>query len=241
MSARARTWSESTFRCRVTRPTPAGAEPPAPWDANTSWSTARWSPPPDHKRARCQLQRLRRHEADGPAGATASASRALPSPVTPTSGHPDASRTGSSIDGGVVWPVVPAGVYRVTARHRSTRFAPSAPPASRGGSSIQPPQGSTSSAPARGRLRRRSVARLVDFDLSVLQGPPEGAGQAREYVAVAACRARQEGPSRPSHQGLCAGKRTLAFPIGQGLAGKQIAVKLTREDGQGNVKPRPET
>ena len=37
-------------------------------------------------------------------------------------------------------------------------------------------------------------------------------------------------------KGYASGKRTLAFPVGQGLAGKRIAVKLTVEDGQGNVK-----
>ena len=63
--------------------------------------------------------------AHGVAGATASASPALPNPVYfNESVIPDASRTASSVDGGVVWPVVPAGVYRFSAQHPSTRFAP---------------------------------------------------------------------------------------------------------------------
>jgi hypothetical protein len=62
--------------------------------------------------------------AHGVAGATASATPALPEPVYFNENViPDPLQELSSIDGGVVWTRVPAGVYRIRAHHPSTRFA----------------------------------------------------------------------------------------------------------------------
>jgi hypothetical protein len=62
--------------------------------------------------------------AHGVAGATASARPALPDPIYfNESVIPDPSLTESSVDGGVLWLDVPAGVYRFRAHHPSARFA----------------------------------------------------------------------------------------------------------------------
>ncbi|HET6508691.1 MAG TPA: hypothetical protein VFG42_17995 [Baekduia sp.] len=62
--------------------------------------------------------------AHGVAGATATASPALPAPVYFNKDViPDRSQPRSSKDGGVIWPVVPTGTYTITAHHASTRFA----------------------------------------------------------------------------------------------------------------------
>jgi hypothetical protein len=62
--------------------------------------------------------------AHGVAGATASAVPPLPAPVYFNEDViPDPLQEMSSIDGGVVWTGVPAGVYRIRASHPSTRFA----------------------------------------------------------------------------------------------------------------------
>jgi hypothetical protein len=62
--------------------------------------------------------------AHGVAGATASATPALPAPVYFNEDViPDPMQELSSVDGGVVWTRVPAGVYRIRAQHPSTRFA----------------------------------------------------------------------------------------------------------------------
>jgi hypothetical protein len=62
--------------------------------------------------------------AHGVAGATAFASPALPAPIYfNRQVVPDPARRRSSVDGGVIWPRVPAGVYRIRGRHPSTRFA----------------------------------------------------------------------------------------------------------------------
>ncbi len=62
--------------------------------------------------------------AHGVAGATASASPALPAPVYFNDKVvPDRSQKSSSIDGGVIWTGVPAGVYTVRASKPGTRFA----------------------------------------------------------------------------------------------------------------------
>jgi hypothetical protein len=62
--------------------------------------------------------------AHGVAGATAFATPALPGPTYfNESVLPDPAQRSSSVDGGVVWTRVPAGAYRIRARHPSTRFA----------------------------------------------------------------------------------------------------------------------
>lgn len=62
--------------------------------------------------------------AHGVAGATAFASPALPAPIYFNDDViPDPAQPLSSIDGGVIWTGVPTGVYRLRARHPSTRFA----------------------------------------------------------------------------------------------------------------------
>jgi hypothetical protein len=62
--------------------------------------------------------------AHGVAGATAFASPSLPAPTYFNDDViPDPAQPRSSIDGGVIWTGVPTGVYRLRARHPSTRFA----------------------------------------------------------------------------------------------------------------------
>lgn len=62
--------------------------------------------------------------AHGVAGATATASPALPAPIYFNKDViPDRSQPTSSPDGGVIWPVVPAGTYTFTAHSATTRFA----------------------------------------------------------------------------------------------------------------------
>ncbi len=62
--------------------------------------------------------------AHGVAGATAAASPSLGRPTYFNEDViPDPAQALSSKDGGVIWTRVPAGVYTITARHPSTRFA----------------------------------------------------------------------------------------------------------------------
>ena len=62
--------------------------------------------------------------AHGVAGATAFASPALPEPIYFNENViPDPAQQRSSPDGGVIWTRVPAGAYRIRARHPSSRFA----------------------------------------------------------------------------------------------------------------------
>jgi hypothetical protein len=62
--------------------------------------------------------------AHGVAGATATGKPTLPNPVYFNSSVlPDPNQAKSSVDGGVVWIGVPAGVYTISARHPTKRFA----------------------------------------------------------------------------------------------------------------------
>lgn len=62
--------------------------------------------------------------AHGVAGATAFATPALPAPIYFNEDViPDPAQQRSSVDGGVLWTRVPAGSYKIRARHPSTRFA----------------------------------------------------------------------------------------------------------------------
>ncbi|MCE3266858.1 MAG: hypothetical protein K0S15_1567 [Solirubrobacterales bacterium] len=74
------------------------------------------------------------------------------------------------------------------------------------------------------------------FDLSGSRARLKLRVRAREYVAVGSLIRGGKRVVRRRTKGYAPGRRTLAFPIGRGLAGKRIAVKLTLEDGQGNVK-----
>ncbi len=60
----------------------------------------------------------------GVAGATAAADPPLPDPVYFNEFViPDFSRTETSVDGGIIWPLVPAGTYRITTVSPDRRFA----------------------------------------------------------------------------------------------------------------------
>ena len=62
--------------------------------------------------------------AHGVGGAMAFATPALPGPIYFNENvMPDPAQRRSSVDGGVLWTGVPAGVYTIRARHPSTRFA----------------------------------------------------------------------------------------------------------------------
>lgn len=178
--------------------------------------------------------------AHGVAGATASASPALPNPVYfNASVIPDSSRTESSIDGGVVWPVVPAGVYRFEAHHSTTRFAPFRATCEPGRVvNANPPQGLYELAPGE-EIDSSVSASLasVHFDLSGAKARLKARVKAREYVAVSGLlRHRKRSLAKRRTGGYAPGKRTLSFPLGRRLTGKRVAVELTVEDGQGNVR-----
>ncbi len=69
-------------------------------------------------------RRFTAYGAHGIGGATAFGKPALPKAIYFNEDViPDPAQPLSSIDGGVVWTRVPAGVYRIRARHPSTRFA----------------------------------------------------------------------------------------------------------------------
>jgi len=177
--------------------------------------------------------------AHGVAGATARSSPALPTPVYfNESVIPDASRTESSIDGGVVWPVVPSGIYRFTAQHPSSRFSPFRATCEPGRVvNANPPQGFYELAPGE-RLDSSVAASLgsLGFDRGA-KARLRARVKAREYVAVSGLlRHGKRTLSRRRTKGYAPGKRTLSFPVGRRLAGKRVAVKLTVEDGQGNVR-----
>ena len=152
---------------------------------------------------------------------------------------PDASRTESSIDGGVVWPVVPRGVYRFAAHHPSTRFAPFRATCEPGRVvNANPPQGFYELRPGE-QVDSTVAASLASthFDLSGSKALLKARVKAREYVAVSGVLRRgKKARAKRRTKGYAPGKRTLAFPVGRNLAGKKIGVKLTVEDGQGNVK-----
>jgi hypothetical protein len=69
-------------------------------------------------------RRFTAYGAHGIGGATAFGTPALPKAIYFNEDViPDPAQARSSVDGGVVWTRVPAGVYRIRARHPSTRFA----------------------------------------------------------------------------------------------------------------------
>jgi hypothetical protein len=178
--------------------------------------------------------------AHGVAGATASASPELPGPVYFNEMVlPDRTRTSSSEDGGVIWPIIPAGVYRFSAQHATTRFAPFR--------ATCVPGRVVNASPTRGfyELRpgeqpdtkvRASLAD-VHYDLSGRRPVLKVRMQAKEYVALAGRLLR--GKRRPlarATKGFAPGKRALSFKLPRGAAGDRVTLKLTLEDPEGNVR-----
>src|SRR5262245_38024854 len=168
-----------------------------------------------------------------------------PDPVLPNTVYfnesvvPDPALNESSIDGGVVWPVVPEGVYRFMAHHPSTSFAPFRATCEPGRVvNANPPQGFYELRPGE-RVDSSVAASLASthFDLSGSKARLKARVKAREYVAVRGVVKRgKKARAKRRTKGYAPGKRTLTFPIGDKLSGKRVTVKLTVEDGQGNVK-----
>ena len=178
--------------------------------------------------------------AHGVAGATATASPPLPAPVYfNDSVIPDASRTTSSGDGGVVWPSVPAGVYRFTAWHPSTRFSPFRATCEPGRVvNANPPQGFFELRPDE-QIDSSVAASLASthFDLSRARPLLKVRVRAREYVAMSArLIAHRRVLDQESTAGYAPGKRSLALPVGRRHLGGRVKVRLSLEDGQGNLK-----
>jgi hypothetical protein len=144
--------------------------------------------------------------AHGVPGATAFASPRLPAPIYFNSQVvPDPAQRRSSVDGGVIWPRVPAGVYRIRGRHPSTRFASFVATCTPGRIvNANPPWGLHQlgkpmpvTVSARWSVRMRTV-RLRGLRVAKL--PPD-----------AAVRVRCRGPRCPF------GRRTIAAPRGGSL------------------------
>ncbi len=170
--------------------------------------------------------------AHGVAGATASASPALPAPVYFNSSViPDRSLTQSSVDGGVIWTEVPAGVYRVRARHPSTRFAEFTASCAPGRLvNANPPWGLRELRPGEPRDKR------VFASVSSARAEPIGDRRrvvrvttaADEYVAVAASVSRR-------------GHELVATEPGKGVGeyspgARRLSLELPRRPRRGSVR-----
>lgn len=175
--------------------------------------------------------------AHGVAGATGSATPALGKPTYfNDSVIPDASKTESSIDGGVVWTRIPAGVYRFSAQHPTTRFANFRATCVPGRVvNANPPQGFYELRPGE-ELDTAVDARLARPSVVGRGSRLKIKASGGEYVSVAGellKGAKRVGRSVP--EGYRPGPRRLFFKLGDGLAGRRLTVRVTAEDGEGNV------
>ncbi|MGZ5322264.1 MAG: hypothetical protein ACXWFN_12575 [Solirubrobacterales bacterium] len=175
--------------------------------------------------------------AHGVAGATGFATPALPKPTYFNDFViPDPSRTESSVDGGVIWTGVPAGVYRFGARHASTRFAGFRATCVNGRVvNANPPQGLYELRPGE-ELDTAVDARLARPSVVGHGSRLKVKASGGEYVSVAGellKGAKRVGRSVP--KGYRPGPRRLFFKLGDGLAGRKLKVRVTAEDGEGNV------
>jgi hypothetical protein len=175
--------------------------------------------------------------AHGVAGATASSVPAMPAPVYfNESVIPDPSRTESSNDGGVIWTRVPAGTYRISGHHPSTRFADFRATCVAGRIvNANPPQG----------LYELRPGEVLDTSVDATLAKPRVVRSGRklklklssgEYVSVAADLLRgKKRIARKAPPGYRPGARRLSFKLGRKLAGSKLRVVATVTDGQGNV------
>lgn len=180
----------------------------------------------------------------GVAGATASATPALPGPIYFNSSVlPDPSLTESSDDGGVIWLGVPPGVYRLSAQHPTERFAELIATCVDGRLvNANPPQGlyqlrageqvdSAVAASLRSaRFRRAGGERVLRVKT-----------RSGEYVAVAAelVRGGKRIAAAGGDEGARAfeeGRRRLRLALRGGVDPGSAKLRVTFADGAGNEK-----
>ena len=182
--------------------------------------------------------------AHGVAGATASASPALPDPIYFNSSViPDVTLTESSVDGGVVWLDIPGGVYRFSADHPSARFSSFVATCKPGRLvNANPPQGLYQLKPGE-RPDKRVDASIASAGLL---GAGNGAQTLRlkirsgEYVLTGVevlrrgkviARARPGEPVRYRR-----GSRTIRLPLHHRLGGGAGTLRVTFTDAAGNSR-----
>jgi hypothetical protein len=177
--------------------------------------------------------------AHGVAGATGSSEPAIAKPPVyfNESVIPDPSRTESSIDGGIVWTEIPAGVYRFSAAHPSTRFARFRATCEPGRVvNANPPQGLYELRPGE-ELDRSVDAKLARAALIARGTKVKIKASGGEYVAFEGELLRgKKRIGRDSPKGYRPGPRRLHFKLGEALAGKKLTLRVTAEDGEGNVR-----
>jgi hypothetical protein len=191
--------------------------------------------------------------AHGVAGATASAAPALPDPIYfNESVIPDPLQELSSIDGGVIWTRVPAGVYRITAHHPTTRFASFVATCSPGRVVNANPPWGLHELGRRNRARAaltRAGAGLLRLRIADL--PPRATVRltcAGDGCSFRTRRIRAKGRSALDLRGLGAGRALAVRVSAHAYDGKLFSYRLrdgrpphavTRCIPLGNSKPRP--
>jgi hypothetical protein len=178
--------------------------------------------------------------AHGVAGATASATPALPKPVYFNAAVlPDVNRTESSEDGGVIWPVVKPGVYRFEASHPTRRFASFQATCAPGRVvNANPTRGFFELLPGE-ELDRTVRAKLAKtrFDLSGRKPLLRVRVQAGEYTAVTVgLLTGKKMRAKRSTRGYAPGKRSVKVLLPGALSDRRVVAQISIEDGEGNVK-----
>lgn len=156
----------------------------------------------------------------GVAGATSLSVPAIPGP-TYFNEHviPDKSKTSSSVDGGIVWEIVPAGTYRIMTSHPATRFASFLATCENGRViNANPPWGAYELAPGEKPLAASNVAAKVS-KVKVYRK-----GLRKRFVAItvmsgerielaAALQKKAWIAASTSGRKIAPGKRVVRFPI----------------------------
>lgn len=181
--------------------------------------------------------------AHGVAGATGTASPALPPPLYFNEQVlPDRSRTSSSVDGGVIWPTVPAGEFRFEGLHPEKRFARF--------TGTCAPGRVVNANPVQGLYELRpgeEVDDRVDTKTEVVFSSPEAKRprarvrvRAREYVRVTAQLSAGERVLRTrATTGWAPGMRKLPMGLPRKLPRTgPVKVTVRIEDAEGNVISR---
>ena len=183
--------------------------------------------------------------AHGVAGATATTTPTLAKPVYfNESVIPDRSRTESSIDGGVIWTEVPAGVYRVQGHHPTERFADFIATCRPGRIvNANPPQGLYQLRPGESVDREVEAAvKSVRLKRAGHRGPVLRIRvDADEYVSVGAelLKGGQRLVGTTAGEGVGAfapGRRTVTLPIAPRISLPALELRITLEDAAGNQK-----
>lgn len=154
---------------------------------------------------------------------------------------PDPSKTSSSEDGGIIWPIVPAGTYRIVTSSPDTRFASFLVTCAPGRVvNANPPWGAYELAPGEKPLGASNVAANLISAKAIRKGKNKRSltvklniGEAIDAQVIVKTQSKKAGLAVGRMAALKPGVRSLTFKIGPKSISRKATVVVKLKDASG--------